>query len=179
MLPIYSGTYFRSTITAVVILAAAALIMPSLAHADYIVVKSSYLNVRSGPGTSFEVIRTITEGESFQLAETKGLWCRIKLENGSEAWIYRSYVEIRKGDMPGLVKDTPAEEEEKAAEKGGSAWAQLVFIALLLIGASLAVWKRHELMDWFGRSMQSASGYRREDPFRYDNGNPDRDDWKM
>ena len=44
---------------------------------------------------------------------------------------------------------------------------------------TLAVWRRHELMEWFGRKMQALSGYRREDPFRYDDASPDRDEWKL
>lgn len=157
---------------------AVVLLLPAVTRADYITVKSSYLNVRSGPGTTFQIVRTITEGESFQLAETKGLWCRIILDDGSEAWVYRSYVEVRKGDMPGMVK----KEEIQEPDTTGRETSLLMKPVILAVGITvllLVFWRRRQLRQRFSHWMQAWSGYRREDPFRYDHRRPERDEWKL
>jgi cell wall-associated NlpC family hydrolase len=59
---------------------------------------SSYLNVRSGPGTSYEAIGKATNGQTFTYLGSQSGWHNI-LYNGKNAYVNASYC---------ILKDTPA-----------------------------------------------------------------------
>ncbi|MBK8904981.1 MAG: SH3 domain-containing protein [Anaerolineaceae bacterium] len=46
-------------------------------------------NVRSGPGTDFDIVGTAYDAEEFEVIETdeNGNWYKIELENGAEGWL--------------------------------------------------------------------------------------------
>ncbi len=48
------------------------------------------VNLRGGPGTNHKVIGNAKKGTSLKILETKGDWLRIRLEDGTEAWVSRS-----------------------------------------------------------------------------------------
>jgi len=45
------------------------------------------VNLRQGPGTSYKVIGNARKGTSLKILEVNGDWLRIRLENGSTAWV--------------------------------------------------------------------------------------------
>ena len=51
------------------------------------------VNVRSGPGTSFDIVDTLTEGEVVDVVECNAseTWCRI-MHPGPDGWVSRSYL---------------------------------------------------------------------------------------
>jgi len=49
-------------------------------------------NVRSGPGTKFEILFTIKEGISFKILKRKGNWIHIQHADGDKGWIHKSLV---------------------------------------------------------------------------------------
>lgn len=50
--------------------------------------KASAANLRTGPGTGYEVITVVKEGVTFKdTGETSRHWKKVKLENGTEGWI--------------------------------------------------------------------------------------------
>lgn len=57
----------------------------------YFVVSANKANLRSGPGTNFQVLNEISKGERYPILETVqnqgGSWYRIRLEDGREGWI--------------------------------------------------------------------------------------------
>ena len=55
-------------------------------------VTSDYLNVRSGPGTSYDILGQLSGGQSVQTAgqSTDGAWWKISY-NGQDAYIYAAY----------------------------------------------------------------------------------------
>ena len=48
------------------------------------------VNLREGPGTNYKVIRNVKKGTSLGILEVKGNWLRVRLEEGSEAWVNKS-----------------------------------------------------------------------------------------
>jgi curli biogenesis system outer membrane secretion channel CsgG len=48
------------------------------------------VNLREGPGTTYKVIRNVKKGTSLGILEVKGNWLHVRLEDGSEAWIFKS-----------------------------------------------------------------------------------------
>lgn len=53
----------------------------------------SSVNVRSGPGTSFDIVDTLYAGEDVEVVEcnASGTWCRIT-HSGPDGWVSRSYL---------------------------------------------------------------------------------------
>ena len=93
------GTAFFGTNT---ITSAEANFFPLIAHridqlsstaapeSPVLTVNASILNVRSGPGKSFSVIRTITEGSRVTVFTTTGEWS--KISNTVEEWVFSAYL---------------------------------------------------------------------------------------
>jgi type II secretory pathway component PulF len=53
-----------------------------------------YLNVRQGPGTNNAIIDRVDPGDEFPVNATTTYWYEIELENETNGWVYRDYVEI-------------------------------------------------------------------------------------
>lgn len=51
------------------------------------------LNIRSGPGTNYQVIGKVNSGESYILLEEDEEWFKIKLLEGLEGWIFANFAE--------------------------------------------------------------------------------------
>ena len=51
-----------------------------------------YLNLRTGPGTKYQVIMRMYNGEEVEVLETKGKWVRVRHYSGSVGWAYRDYL---------------------------------------------------------------------------------------
>lgn len=52
-----------------------------------------YLNVRKGPGTSFEKITQVDSGEEFIVVDEEESWYEIELSDGGSGWVYSIYVD--------------------------------------------------------------------------------------
>lgn len=48
------------------------------------------VNLREGPGTNYKVVGNVKKGTSLSVLEDKGSWLRIRLQNGSEAWVSKA-----------------------------------------------------------------------------------------
>ena len=49
-------------------------------------------NIRSGPGTKFDIIFRVGLGISFRVVERKGNWIRVEHADGDKGWIHKSLV---------------------------------------------------------------------------------------
>jgi len=56
------------------------------------VVIAEILNVRSGPGTKFEIIDKLKKGDSYLIDKVEGSW--VQLAWPIEAWVYKGLVKI-------------------------------------------------------------------------------------
>ncbi len=54
---------------------------------DDVVIKESVVNVRQGPGLSFNIITRVNEGQSFKVIDAENTWLKIRLSNGNVGWI--------------------------------------------------------------------------------------------
>ncbi len=57
----------------------------------YVQTSGSPLNVRSGPGTDYDIIKQIPNGEKVEIIEQKGEWVKIK-HNEKDGWVYSEYI---------------------------------------------------------------------------------------
>lgn len=47
----------------------------------------AHVNLREGPGMNYRVIGNAKKGTSLKILEAKGDWLRVRLEDGTEAWV--------------------------------------------------------------------------------------------
>ncbi len=57
-----------------------------------IITKSNISNIRSGPGTQFNVLFTVEKGIPFKVLESQGQWINIQHADGDQGWIHVSLV---------------------------------------------------------------------------------------
>ena len=57
-------------------------------------VTAYHLNVRSGPGTSYNILTVVNNGEQLVLnyRNSAATWLRVTLPNGSQGWVYSGFV---------------------------------------------------------------------------------------
>jgi hypothetical protein len=153
---------------------------PPVSFADYVKVKGSVVNVRQGPGTTFPVLFQAEQGEEFTLLSTEGLWCLVTLDQGREAWVFRKLVDILPGQRPGDQSSTvPDPDKEVKSDSLAGKIIGFFFLLLFVIATVVAVWRRKPLFELSTRKLREISGYRREQPFRYDNRKPNDDSWEL
>ena len=81
-----------------------ALLTVSVLSADTVTVTLSSANIRSGPGTSYDPIGTVSRGERFPVLSTQQGWYQIRLDDGRAGWIYESIVTVQSsGRAVGIV----------------------------------------------------------------------------
>ena len=51
-----------------------------------------YLNLRTGPGTGFAVVRRMFNGEAVEIVERKGDWVRVYHQSGETGWCSSRYL---------------------------------------------------------------------------------------
>ena len=80
---------------AIALTAAALIFCGFAAFADSFYVKQTsdgFLNVRSGPGTEFSILREIYPGDQVKVLGRNGNWLRVRLLNGPKGWVHKDYV---------------------------------------------------------------------------------------
>jgi SH3-like domain-containing protein len=63
-----------------------------LADTKCVIAKKDNCNVRSGPGTNFDIRFTVDKGVPFKVLGKKGDWIHVVHADGDQGWIYRSLV---------------------------------------------------------------------------------------
>ncbi|MEA1968434.1 MAG: SH3 domain-containing protein [Thermodesulfobacteriota bacterium] len=64
----------------------------SLLAGERLCIKSKVANVRSGPGTNYDVLWQIEQYHPIKIIEKKGNWYRFKDFEGDTAWVHESLV---------------------------------------------------------------------------------------
>ena len=68
---------------------------PQVFSGDTVVVQQTndgFLNMRSGPGTNFDILRRMYPGDRLRVLERQGNWLRVQTANGSKGWASHRYV---------------------------------------------------------------------------------------
>lgn len=61
-------------------------------------ITGSYVNIRTGPGTAYEVIKVLPRDTLVQLLATGDGWYQVQLPDGSQGWVSASYAEVSQGN---------------------------------------------------------------------------------
>ncbi len=65
---------------------------PILPPLKIVSVTGSVVNIRSGPGTTNNVIAKVRRGDELEVRGETLSWYNVKLSNGVEGWIYKKLV---------------------------------------------------------------------------------------
>lgn len=52
-----------------------------------------FLNMRSGPGTRFDVMRRLSPGDRVDVEQSEGVWYYVRLPSGDRGWVSGNYLE--------------------------------------------------------------------------------------
>ncbi len=76
----------------------------------YAVITANNVNVRSGPGTGYQVVGSVNSGERYQLLAVSDQWYKLKLPNG-EAWAAGWLTKVEQVQAPEPpVNQTPSDD---------------------------------------------------------------------
>jgi hypothetical protein len=101
----------KMTLKTILLSAASALVLSAGAASAAPATAESAVNVRSGPGTQYEVIGTIPGGATVDVAGCTGSWCQVSF-NGETGYANQNYLSVAEGGpavvAPGYAyDDTP------------------------------------------------------------------------
>ncbi|MEO9574122.1 MAG: SH3 domain-containing protein [Tateyamaria sp.] len=88
------------------------LILSITAWGDTLIIddpKDGWLNLRSGPGTSYRVLQRMDNGLRVEELERSGTWSNIALPNGREGWAYRKYMKTAASNASQPFRAEPGE----------------------------------------------------------------------
>ena len=57
-----------------------------------VITKNEKCNIRSGPGTSHNILFTVEKGIPFKVLQRKGSWIHIEHSDGDKGWIHKALV---------------------------------------------------------------------------------------
>ncbi|MDJ0630440.1 MAG: SH3 domain-containing protein [Rhodobacter sp.] len=66
--------------------------MVDVPHTSVVWPSSGNLNLRSGPGTVYDVVRPMQRGDWVEVQDYAGAWVRLRHPSGDEGWAYRAYL---------------------------------------------------------------------------------------
>jgi SH3-like domain-containing protein len=69
------------------------------ALAERLTVNSAIANIRSGPGTNYDILWNVEKNHPLYILEKSGNWYRFRDFEGDEAWIHKSLLE----KMPAVI----------------------------------------------------------------------------
>ncbi|MFZ7101401.1 MAG: SH3 domain-containing protein [Peptococcaceae bacterium] len=61
----------------------------------YVQQSNNYVNVRSGPGTNYDIVAKADKGSKMIILDEQGEWYRVKLADGRLAWVANWVVDVK------------------------------------------------------------------------------------
>ena len=80
-------------------------------------VNTSSLNVRSGAGTSYSIIGSLSKGSTVEIISSSNGWYKIKRSNGSNGWVSSQYIDLNSSSSNNST-NTPSEDTSVAGKIG-------------------------------------------------------------
>ena len=63
-----------------------------VAKVPTVIVRVRRANIRTGPGTKYDLVFDADKGTPFKVLETKGRWKKVRHADGDEGWIFNSLI---------------------------------------------------------------------------------------
>ena len=92
----YNGTYYRETASGYIVVEAPAVaedrFQPPRGKTHRVSVSATRLNVRSGPGAVFSVVREVRRGSILVVLENAPGWVHVTTPSGAHGWVMQRFV---------------------------------------------------------------------------------------
>lgn len=86
-----------ATAMAVTVLGASGVVLSAGAWANQAMTATTWVNVRSGPGTSYKVVGTLNPAQAVTSSTSQGGWYKITAPSGLTGWVYQTYLRASGG----------------------------------------------------------------------------------
>jgi N-acetylmuramoyl-L-alanine amidase len=83
-------------------------------HGTSAIVNAGVLNVRSGPGTTFDILTRALRGALLPLLSRQGDWLQVRLPDGRNGWVATQHTTIRQAAQQAPATPAPAVQEPAA-----------------------------------------------------------------
>ena len=154
-------------------------VFPGPVQADFIRIRGTVVNVRQGPGTSHTVLFQAKQGEEYPLIKTEGLWCLVQLGEEKDAWVFAKLVDIVPGELPESSVSVPEAGPEEPPRTFLEKAVKPAFYFAILLFFLFLLRNRRRILQKIRMKLMEVSGYKREEPFRYDDRQPRDDTWEL
>ena len=91
--------YAALMVVMIIVFAASVMIANAEEIGSGVVTASGSLNVRAWPGTEYDIIGKLYNGDVVTIYWIDGQWYQIKLSDGTLGFIHSDYVDVRKGNI--------------------------------------------------------------------------------
>lgn len=128
-----------------------------IGHASNAKILVDNLNVRSGPGTEYDVVGKVNSNENYPVIQTKNDWVEIQLDQLT-GWVNTEYISIKEqtqNEHSSSIKNITILEDNVHIRSGPSIDNEIVFFAKK--GTNFEVIS--EVDDWFEIKNDNQSGY--------------------
>ncbi|MBY7143286.1 N-acetylmuramoyl-L-alanine amidase [Virgibacillus sp. NKC19-3] len=97
-------------------------------HADEAVIHEDNLNIRSGPGTEFDLIGQATINDVYTVIDRQDDWTKIKLDEGT-GWIITEYITINRDQQDSSEKNITIQHSDTQLRNGPSTGYDIIHFA--------------------------------------------------
>ncbi len=118
-------------------------------------VTTGYLNLRSGPGTGYSILLTLSKGQQVTVLDDSSAWAKVRTSSGKVGYCDKSYLKITGGSSGGsqTVSETAVTKDNLRLRQGpGTSYATLM---VLVRGTQVTV-VEHTNASWV--KVKTASG---------------------
>lgn len=91
-------------------------LITAVIYAEEATIIGDNLNVRSGPGTEYDVIHQVNTDETYTILEQSEEWIKIDLNDG-EGWVHKDFIEVSESSTDESSIDRATQEEATNEEK--------------------------------------------------------------
>lgn len=88
------------------------------AKAESVIIDADELNIRSGPGISYQVVEVAQKGEIFAILERQNGWIKLQLGPGKTGWAASWFVKAVKNDSTGQTEAVISNEDSLRIRSG-------------------------------------------------------------
>ncbi|MEW6242986.1 MAG: SH3 domain-containing protein [Bacillota bacterium] len=95
-------------------------------------VTAGVLNVRSGPGTQYARLTTVSSSTALTVLERQGDWLQVRLPSGQVGWVFVAYAPIAAAPSPPPAPNTPPHAETPPPQENRTA-ANILRVATVAV----------------------------------------------
>ena len=78
--------------------------LPAYSTEEEVTISVDHLNVRQGPGLTYEIVGSVKRGEHYKVIDRENDWVKISISGSEDGWVASWYIEEDKPDVSGAAQ---------------------------------------------------------------------------